>query len=650
MRAQATPDVSAPQVETRTPEQQRGANLGTTYSRLVNDVVSRVPGLSGAADALPRSFNLSDELTGLAARGAVGVRNLVRGENNDAGAAGDAAARDEREQVAQYRRDNPVRAMLEEGVAQGGAAYLAAAPLAGTQIAQQAGNLARVRPMLTAAGSGAAMGGAVGAGAGESLGERAQNAVTGAAIGGAMGPLGVMGARAVGGIGRAISRAAGRPQPPSRGAMQMLSQVDDATAQATPDGAFFGERIGPQGEELLTSLGQRSDEAGDIVREAARRRLRQSSQEVLAEVQMRTGSRRAVDAIADAVEAERQAAPLFRAAERTTLQPSGRLRELVRRAQAEGLDVSRTAGRQPRGELRLDALLSDDPTEGAISGATVRSLISDVEDAAGSAFMGGQGNQGARFAALERELRDYLKDQSDDFAQASRLWHSTQRDRRALAIGQTVFDEGRNRAQIEYDLRQYMGGFDDLSQSERGQFMAGVLDAVERKLSTVSSGGDAAIRLTKGQISDRLAIVFGEDQAQELAEVMARRAQLARNARVYDPITDSASARRLSAAGAEDRLASGGARGSAADAVDAVGGFLSEPVTGSRRVASQALRGRMSPQEARDLAQLMTRQDASDEMQRFLAAIEAERRRRGAIGLIGGAAGTYGSGQVGRPD
>jgi hypothetical protein len=226
-RVQQEFNLPAPQ-SAPTPEQQRGQNLGATYSRYVNDIVSRVPGVSGFADALPRSFNLSDELTGAAARGAVSLRNRVKGENSDVGAAGRAAAADERQQVAQYRQDNPVRAFGEELAAQGGAAMLTG----GTSLGQSMGRFAASRPVAAGAVFGGVEGGVSGAGAGENLRDRTINAGQGAGVGALLGGGLAGGGRLIGDL-----------LPSGRRSMPEIEQLQAATQQAYQEVDDLGARF-----------------------------------------------------------------------------------------------------------------------------------------------------------------------------------------------------------------------------------------------------------------------------------------------------------------------------------------------------------------------------------------------------------------------
>jgi hypothetical protein len=200
---------------------------------------------------------------------------------------------------------------------------------------------------------------------------------------------------------------------------------------------------------------------------------------------------------------------------------------------------------------------------------------------------------------------------------------------------------------IERELREFVGSMDDMSASERGQFLSGVLSAIERRVGTVGEGGNAASRLTRQNIQDRLSIVFG-DQADELADVLSRYNRQAELNRLYQPTQGSPTAARQAAAGAEDRLAAGPMRGAAAGAVDIAGDFASQPVTRARNFATGAIRGRMPGAQAEELAGILTQQDNQTAIQRFMQQIEQERARRAAISGTGVVAGTALGAQGGR--
>lgn len=190
------------------PEQTRGRNLGQTYAGFVNQIIEsagRFTPFNNMADALPRSVNMSDELTGLAAEGAVNLRNMVHGENNDAGAANAGAREVERQQVAQYRQERPVQSFAEEMGSQLGASVLTG----GTSLGQAGARFAAQKPVTAGAAFGGLEGAVSGAGAGEGARDRLNQAMVGLSIGA---PLGALTAGAGDNIARRFG--AGRPEMP----------------------------------------------------------------------------------------------------------------------------------------------------------------------------------------------------------------------------------------------------------------------------------------------------------------------------------------------------------------------------------------------------------------------------------------------------
>ena len=166
--------------------------------------------------------------------------------------------------------------------------------------------------------------------------------------------------------------------------------------------------------------------------------------------------------------------------------------------------------------------------------------------------------------------------------------------------------------------------------------MAGVLDAIESTTASTASGGNPASRLTRQGIEERLRIILGPEEARELSRVLVRQNELSDLDRLYQPTLGSQTAARTSAQGAENRLAAGELRGGAADVIDAVGGFLSSPVTTTRQAASGAVRGRMSERDALELARVLVEQGDPTEslaLQRFLRAIQQENVQRQSTAL-----------------
>jgi hypothetical protein len=611
-----------------TDRERRGQQFAQTYQNLLRDVGGRLfPDASVAELAIGapiRALGLQDEAVGLGAMAVGGDFSTAR--------------QAEAERIDQLRSDMPVSSLLAEGVGAIGAGLLAApAILARAPAGIQ--SMAASRPMLSGGALGGATGGAVGAAEGEGVGGRVVGGLLGAGLGA---PLGAAAAPVASRISGAISGAA---ENVPAGIRRLFGQRDAAAAAApTPDGAFFGERLGPQGESLITSIAQRPDQAGRAVQEAARGRAAERTERVMAEVTQRTGGQRGVDILMDGRAARQQAAPLFEAAGAQSVPISGAIRARLRELNRLGVSFDVADRTIERGGVRLSALIDDTlPEGGAVPVRALHQLVQDVEDAAGSAFRDGRGNVGRALANEARDLRRSLKDASPEFREASAIYAGQARDNRAFELGQSAFQQGRSRARTELELNDFLGNVSDMAASERGAFMAGVLDAIENATAGTAAGGNPASRLTRKGIEERLSIILGRDTARDLARTLVRQNQLADLDRLYQPTLGSQTAARQSAQGAENRLAAGALRGGTADAIDTVGEFLSAPVTATRRAASGAVRGRMSEEEAMQLAEiLMSQGDPTQNlaMQRFLQSIKQEGvRRQGAVvpaGLLAG--------------
>lgn len=624
----------------QTNRQRRGQQVSQTYQTL----------LRGAGDMLfpsPRVAELAvsgSPLQGLGlADEAVGVLSMALGGDFETARAGEAG------RIRQLREDFPVSTFGAEMAGLTGAGMLAA-PAAPAAI-KSAFASAPVR-------AGAAVGGGTGAvaGAGEAEGglmNRVVGGVAGGTVGAGLGSAAPAVANQAGAmLGRLGGAASEAVQGVPAGVRRLFSNADPQASAPTPDGAFYGERLGPRGQELITSLSQRPDDAGRMVQEAARGRAAERAERVMAEVQLRTGDRRGVDALMDGRQARQQASPIFETAAQTPIAVSGELRTRLRELGRQGVSFDVADRTVERGGARLSAFLDDTSPEGTtVPLRALHQLVQDVEDAAGEAFRSGRGNQGRSLANEALALRRTLKEASPEFREASAIWSSQARDQRSFELGQSVFQQGRSRARVELDLRDFLGNASEISASERGAFMAGVLDAIESTTASTAQGGNPASRLTREGVQDRLAIVFGNDTAQQLSEVLTRQNQLADLDRLYQPSLGSQTAARLGSLGAEDRLAAGPLRGGTADTIDAVGGFLSQPVTRTREMLSGAVRGRMPEQEATQLAEVLLDQGSPSQnraMQMFLRSIEDENLRRQATSPTAGASAGYMGGRSAR--
>lgn len=242
---QITPEQARAELERRrmqsgpTPEQARAElrrrqseEAGRQYQGMYRTAAEAVPGLGRIGDAIPRSFNLQDELAGLAANVATRGRNFRQGTDLDPNIAGAAAAQAERDRIEQRRSEEPARMFAEEAAGQGVLAMLSG----GTSLGAGIGQMAARAPVATAAGLGALEGAVSGAGAGQGTHDRMQSAAGGALVGGVTGG-------ALAGSLSAASRmlpGAGRRAIPEIDQLQAVKrqayqQVDDLGARYSRD-------------------------------------------------------------------------------------------------------------------------------------------------------------------------------------------------------------------------------------------------------------------------------------------------------------------------------------------------------------------------------------------------------------------------------
>lgn len=605
---------------------------------------SATPGFLGQA-AKGAAFNFADEVQGGLAAAVQPLRNAM-GEGVTPAQAYQAqtqAARDEQNRVHQA---HPVASTLAQvgGGAASGAGVVSSARAVAPQAVAAGANMARQSPMMTSAISGLAGGALAGAGEGETPQDRRFGALSGGAAGLALGAAAPVAIRAAGDVGRRALHAAGRhADEVPRNVRSFLRQVPDETRAELADNAgengpaFMGELLGARGERIMTDLAQGDDAAADFARMAARQRASQRSQRVMAEVQMRTGSRRGVDAIADSRAAQAEAAPLFRQADDEVIEVTPRIRRALQRLRDGGVSFE-NADRIARMSGRQTGLGAVEQGADRVRLGDLRDFVRDIEGQVDAGFTTDRGSRALAesMRPLARELREGMAEQSPAYRQAAAMWRDNARDNRAFEIGASVFDEGKNRSQVEFQLREFVGDLDDMTASERGQFMAGVLDAVERKTASSGAGGNPGSRLTREGVQDRLSIVFGDDEARSLSDVLARESYSGSLDRMYDPTMGSHTAPRQSAQGAVDEAMRGRGSRLAADAIEDVrGGTLGK----GRRALARTVRS-ASPQQREQLAQMMFAPSDDAGASTLLQMIERERRR---AGLFGGssAAGSF---------
>lgn len=452
------------------------------------------------------------------------------------------ARREGMAQTDRFQAENPITAT----VAEIGGALPTALIGGGAGVARTAGQAA-----LRGAGAGAALGGVYGAGTAEGgLGERAQGAMGGAAFGAAGGALaGVAGqqlARAWNGFRAA--RAGRAPTTADREAMNLLRQnlrtlgyaddeittrINRAASSGNSEQALFEVFDDAHQMDLARTIksgAQVSPAASSAARNFAETR-RAGQQD-----RLQAGMRNAInDPDFSTMRAnlqmrfQGQAAPIFRSEALRTVPVTPQLREIVRAVDAERVRMPR-AENQGLGVPSPLAITRDGqnaPT--TVAFGSLHDLAQDLSDDTSQLFRAGRGNQASRLRALDRQLRDYLKEVSPAFREASQIWRSARMDEDALEAGRRVFTTDPE------DLAEMAT---DFSESERAHFVAGVARAFREKIRGASETGDATRRLASNNLRDRLRAAIGDD-AESVIAMLDDEARLASNENALNPFVGS---------------------------------------------------------------------------------------------------------------
>lgn len=540
-------------------------------------------------------------------------------------------AQRERERVSQVREDRPVSTFLAEM----GSGAVLTSPLGGSGALR---SMSAARPMASAAVGGGA-GGAI-AGAGEANGgirDRLMGAASAVPLGATLGPLAVKAGRGVSSVAEAGSRTARAAFDAARGrpvrdngrmfdevARRSGFSVDDARRlpDVADDNAFLGERMGRPGASAITAAGNRPDAASEVVADAVAQRRAGRTQRILEEVQRNTGAQRGVSAVADTRAARQEASPFFNRAREQKLELTGDLRETLEQMRTRGVPLTSADRATPRGETPLSALLEGEEG-GSVRLGPLHDLVKDAEDEASNLFRNGRSNAGGEMARLHRDLRSRLREASPDFAEGSRRWRSAALDEEALTLGRRAL---RNGPDTEQAISDFMGR-EDMSASERGQFLTGVLDAIEGRVESVSSdGGNQAGRLASGTIRRRLAQVFGNDEADALVDVLNRESRQASLERAASPYEGSRTAPLTESLRELEGVEVGQGRAFAADvAKNARGALLDAP----RDAFSRAIRGNNEDGVA-NLSRALTgsADQQNPAVAEFIARMEKQQRMR----------------------
>lgn len=471
---------------------------------------------------LLQAFNIGDEAASLDAR----VQNIFRPESERLDPA--YAAQLERERVETMREETPLRAAAAE--------FMGAAPLGAVRTGAGAVQaFTQARPLVSAAIGGGIGAGVAGAGAGETPIDRAASAGAYGTLGAIAGPATMKALGFAGGVINRGARSLGFARDDAadavtgeaaRMARRMGVEGDIQRAQSQglggETGDFVAERLGARSRQTAIGLSGSGDTAQEIAEDAisARQAGRAGRiDDVIAEGLGRDPSRSAADDILDLDAVRQQAKPLFNQADQSMGQVTPNVRRILRDIQRAGIsldDVNTISARY--GERGIDISAYGDDIGGLpdqIQLGDLRATARAIEARARSIQTAG--DDPGNLWNMARELRDAVSRQSPEYSQAAQIWRSAARDEEALEVGQAIFQAG---AQADARIRRAVTG--GMSQSERQMFMAGVSDALQRRLDNVATEGNTAARLDRRVIRRRLNQVLGEDATAEIMSNIRR--------------------------------------------------------------------------------------------------------------------------------
>ncbi len=440
-----------------------------------------------------------------------------------------------------FAEENP---NIATGLQVGGA--LLAAPAGGIVGAGRTAAGAAVRGSLAGAGGGALYGYGSAEGG---VGERSQNAAVGAVVGAAGGAVaGLAGQQLTRAWqGFRAARAGARPTAAETEAMDLfrrnlrtLGYTDDDIAarinqasQGNSERALFeafDEAHQPDLARTIKSGAQLSPGASSQARGFAETRRSGQQDRITDSFRLALGNEDFSTVRSNLQERfQSQAAPIFNAIRENPVPVTPQLRETIRALAAEPVTLTR-ANNQARGVVTPMALATDSGVApSTVTLGALHDLAQDVSDEASAAFRAGRGGLGSRLRAQDRALRDYLKEASPEFRQASDMWRGAKQDEAALDAGRAVFTTDPE------DLADMAG---DFSQSEREHFVAGVARAFREKVRGAGESHDATRRLASNNLRDRLRAALGQD-ADRIIATLDQEALLAANENALNPMVGS---------------------------------------------------------------------------------------------------------------
>lgn len=510
----------------------------------------------------------------------------------------------------------------------------------GQQMAAEiAGGSAVIGPSMGTGGTiggmalrGAAAGGFGGAAGGflgtenQGLNARLQNAAIGTAIGG---PLGAVLGPAIPIAERALAPAASRA---SRTIMRRLGLdegdirriAQEGVEGAPQDPRLIGERLGPAGRESMVGVPGLTQEAQEIGANAMARRIPEFRAEVTDAFASRSGvsgqGGRAV--IRSSQDAQRQAGQVFNDLAPVQVRATPELRaniRLIGRRDPNAISYVDSLGQSP---TPLARAISDDAVDGPLTIGQLQTLAIEAEDAAGAAFSAGRGQQGRQLADAARGIRNQIKAQSPEFADASRIYSSEFRIQQAANLGRNVFSGSRSVQDEIADL----GPLDQLNAGERAAFMEGMLEAVERMAGRADEiAGDPSRPFRSGNVRDVIRRIYG-DEADGLLTQLDDIGQQYSTLMMANRSINAATAGRLAA---ETRVAPIRGQSAIADVIESPTGAIT--MSRQRQNIAESLRRGETELNARTAAELLFAPSGDGQAARQF--MEQVNQRRAAQGL-----------------
>ena len=417
-----------------------------------------------------------------------------------------------------------------------------------------AGRVAAAKTTGAAAREGAKLGAAGGAlfGAGTAEGglvERAKGAAQGAAIGGATGGVLTPVARS---LGTAISNFKTRPKNAklSRADEIILKEVqknnnisrDEAIKLLTNTDAdspqLLFQKLGL--ERLAQGSATPGGRSGKIFEQAIRQQQRNQQARISEGVKRIIGADDFTSLSNDIAENLRtQGKELYQQAFAAPFQATPKLGELLQRPagkRAAAIAARNSANKGDRGQAGL---------------AFFQEVKEGLDDVISSSFRQGKNKQGQAALSLQRELLDELDSIVPSYRDARNLWAGQKANEAALQFG---------RKSLNMDPQDVATQAAQYSQGERQHALAGILRAVDDRLSRASTSNDASKRFSAERVRNVFRAVLPEEQANRITSLLDAESRLTETGRLVRPSSGSQTAPRQQSVDAVARLSSGPAR------------------------------------------------------------------------------------------